>query len=245
MIKANTERVKRLIGRPILIRTKETEWNRRVKLTNSFPTIETSESDDSGDALELHDRLFPVMPFPNSRLSDIVLNPASGEEELVRIYNRPTWSPGFASERCLVVMTSFFEPAYWGPQAGTVQEFSSINDDILLVAAIKIKPIKPSTGKRDGVSLLTHVPSEFMVQYHHRLMVFLKPDHGLEWISGGKANVQEKFEFLLENRYMPELVAKKDRTMAKGWEKRIAKHEEALGDENRYIEFLKTEGIKG
>ncbi|MES2857469.1 MAG: SOS response-associated peptidase family protein, partial [Bdellovibrionota bacterium] len=202
MIKANTEKVKKLFDRPILVRTKETEWDRRVKLTNSFPTIEPAAD---GNSLELRDRLFPVMPFPNSRLSDVVINAATGEEELVRIYNRPTWAPGFKAERCLVVMTSFFEPAYWGSEAGTVQEFSSNEDEILLVAAIKIKPIKPATGQRDAVSLLTHVPSEFMLQYHQRLLVFLKPDAGVEWISGGavggNTDPQKKFDFLLANRH--------------------------------------------
>jgi putative SOS response-associated peptidase YedK len=240
MIRANTKRIEKFLDRSLVVKTQETDWNRRVKLTDKFPTIEAER-----EVFELHERVFPVMPFPNSRLSDLVFDDRRGEERLVRIYDRPTWSQGFTSERCLVVMTSFFEPAYWGPEAGTVQEFSPKVDEILLVAAIKIKPVKPSTGLRNGVSLLTHVPTEFMAQYHHRLLVFLKPSDGLEWISGGKSDPVEKFNRLLEMRYFPELEAKKDRTMAKGWEKRVVKHEEALLDEKKYIDYLKVEGVEG
>lgn len=237
-IKTTDKAIREALGVPFVNKTGEVEWNKRVKLTDSFPTIDTT-----GEQLELQNRVFPAVPFPNSRLSDLVMSKVTGEEEIVRIYERPTWRDGFTSHRCLTVLTSFFEPAYWGDDAGTIQEFSSKVDEVLFVASIKIQPKKPATGKVDGVSLLTHTPSDAMIQYHHRLLVFLKAEHAVEWIAGGKSDPYKKFEYLIQNRYVPQLETRKERTMAKGWEKRVENHLHALEDERRYMAALQAENL--
>lgn len=237
-IKTTDKAIREALGVPFVNKTGEVEWNKRIKLTDSFPTVESP-----GSELELQSRIFPAVPFPNSRLSDLVPSKVTGEEEIVRIYERPTWKDGFSSNRCLTVLTSFFEPAYWGDEAGTVQEFSSQDDNVLFIASIKIQPKKPATGKLDGVSLLTHTPNDVMIQFHHRLLVFLKPEHGLEWISGGKSDPYKKFEYLVKHRYIPNLKVRRERTMAKGWDKRVEHHLHALEDEKRYMSALKNENI--
>lgn len=237
-IKTSDKAIKSALGVPFVNKTGEVEWNKRVKLTDSFPTIESV-----GTQLELQSRIFPAVPFPNSRLSDLVMSKVTGEEEIVRIYERPTWRDGFTNQRCLTILTSFFEPAYWGDEAGTVQEFSSKDDQVLFVASIKIQPRKPATGKVDGVSLLTHTADDLMMQYHHRLLVFLRPEHGLEWIAGGNADPYKKFEYLIQNRYIPNLETRRERVMAKGWEKRVDDHLHALEDEKRFMTALNNENL--
>lgn len=237
-VKTTDKQIREVLGTPYINHTGQIEWNKRVKLTDPFPVVERNK-----EAFELNHRIFPVMPFPNSRLSDLVPG-KSGQEEIVRVYERPTWKDGFTQHRGLTVLTSFFEPAYWGPEKGTVQEFSSEDDDVLFVASILIKPKKPATGKIDGVSLLTHTPNDIMLQYHHRLLVFLRAEHGLEWISGGKSDAYEKFEYLVKHRYIPKLKVRRERVMAKGWEKKVDHHLHGLEEEKQYMQALKDEDVE-
>ena len=214
--------------------TGQSGWDMRVKFTLRAPVIEMVQGD-----LQIVMAVFPAQPFPNARLSSV---DSRDHESIVRVYEKPTWSEGFKSHRCLVPMTSFFEPVYWGDAAGTVQEFSDHASGLFFVPAIKIKPRVPPTGKTDGFSLLTHTASPQMLKYHHRLLVFLKPDDAVQWLVGDTVDVREKFDFLLSHRYTPELSVSQDRTMAKGWEKRASSHQDDLKEEEAYVATLKEVG---
>ena len=142
-------------------------------------------------------------------------------------------------------MTSFMEPAYWGKSRGDIVEFSDPQEKLLFVPSILVKPRVPDTGLFNGFALLTHTASRQMLGYHHRLLVFLKPKAAVEYLQLGQVPPAKRFEFLLENRYVPDFKTSVDRKMAKGWDKRAAKHEESLRDEEKYIDSLRQESIAG
>jgi putative SOS response-associated peptidase YedK len=224
------------LGVPIKTSLENTSWDQRIKFTLPAPVIAKKENE-----FRLGELIFPAQPFPNSRLSQI-----KEDDQIVRIYDIPLWKQSFKQFPCIVPMTSFLEPAYWGKNAGEVIEFTPPKESLFFVPGIVIKPRVPATGKLNGFSLLTHTASEQMLSYHHRLLVLLKPDAAVEYLNlGPDIDPEERFNFLIENRYLPEFKTAKSRHMAKGWEKRVDQHLAALEDENAYRSALQLEQVQG
>lgn len=236
-IRTSQKKIEEAIERRMGNLSLETAWKSRIKFTNRAPVIQMG-----ADGPEIAERVFPASPFPNSRLSGADRGDA---ENIRRIYDLPTWKQGFTQERLLVPMTSFFEPVYWGDEAGSVIKFSPPKNEIFFVAAIGIKPNVPKTGKRDGFSLITHTATAQMLKYHHRLIVVLLPKDALGFIENPEAPPAEVFDYLLEHRYTGKLETERDRIMAKGWEKRTELHNEKLAHELKYTESLRNEGVEG
>ena len=245
MSKTSSRAVEEALQTSIQNLTDSPAWDNRVRLTNSTPILYQPL-----DEIHLQNAIFPAQPFPNSRLSSLL-----PDGQISRIYEKRTWAEGFEKYRCLVPMTSFLEPVYWGDDAGSWAEFqlASANKSptsahplpILFAAAIRIKPFNPPTGKINGFSLLTHTASPQMLKFHHRLLVFLEAPAAREWLAGGHVNAREKFESLIESRYIPEFEVRSPRKLAKGWEKRTDTHLESLKEETDYINALALEGVPG
>jgi len=58
-------------------------------------------------------------------------------------------------------------------------------------------------------------------------------------------SAEYRYNFLLENRYVPNLKTSIERHMAKGWDKRIEQHQHSLVEEKRYLQALQNEGVRG
>lgn len=226
------------LGERIINDTGETQWDRVVKLTTRAPVVTFKEGQPRLELLT-----FPIIPNQNARMSGL---DEKAPDQIKRVYERPTWKKAFLEHRALVPMTSFREPAYWGEDAGRIMEFSSPKDPVLFVPAILVTPRKPEGPLLSAFSLLTHTPSTQMLKYHHRLLMFLRPDHAVAWASGGKtADGLEKFNFLAKHRYTPKLNVVIAREMAAGWKKRINAHLEDLDAEKVYMERLGQEEVIG
>jgi putative SOS response-associated peptidase YedK len=215
--------------------------NNRIKLSTPAPVVYLK----NGLPI-LGQKIFPVNPFPNSRLSSLA-NGAEDEvptdKDIKRIYDTPLWKKSFAENPVLIPMTSFFEPVYWGKDIGTVQEFKVPGEDVFFTAGMLIKPRIPKSDSLDGFSIFTHTATDQMLRYHQRLVVILKPEAAAAYLD--EMSPQQRFDFLIENRYRDELEVSKDRTMAKGWDKKIAVQEAKLRREQAYIDTLKTEQVEG
>lgn len=214
---------------------------RRIKLSLSAPVIELRK-----DGPALTEKIFPVQPFPNSRLSGL----AHGSEEEVpadreieRIYDEKTWKDGFEQRPLLIPMTGFLEPVYWGEAKGSVQEFKIPGETVFLAAGIAIKSRIPKTDSINAFTILTHTATKQMLSYHQRLVVLLKPEVAILYLEEMPA--RERFDFLMKNRYTGPLDLSHERVMAKGWEKRIAIQEAKLAREKAYLDSLKQEGSSG
>ena len=216
--------------------------NKRIKLSLPAPIVLLNKKGEP----TVEEKIFPVNPFPNSRLSSL----AHGSEDEVptdrevrRIYEAPLWKKSFAEHPVLIPMTGFFEPVYWGKDIGTVQEFKVPDTEVFFAAGMLIKPRIPKSDDLNGFSIFTHTATEQMLKYHQRLVVLLKPGSEAQYLE--EMSPQMRFEFLIENRYDGGLDVAKDRTMAKGWEKKIGVQEAKLKREQAYLETLKDEKISG
>lgn len=214
---------------------------KRVKLSVAAPVVELVDGRPV-----LRERVFPVNPFPNSRLSgfeggDEVA--VESDQSIRRIYDVPLWKKTFSENPLIVPMTDFFEPVYWWPEIGTVQRFRVPDEEVFFVAGMAIKPRIPATGKLDGFSLFTHTATAQMLKYHQRLVTILKAEDAKDYLE--PMSPADRFAFLIAKRYTGELLVEKDRTMAKGWEKKIGLQEAKLHREQAYLKALKNEGVKG
>lgn len=243
-VRTKTFEIIEALGAQIKNVSKKDAWDERIKMTRPAPVIGVK-----GGEIRFNELIFPVRPFPNARLSQIESNRtekkiSATDDQIRRIYQVPLWKNSFEKFPCLVPMTSFYEPAYWGSHRGEIVEFSDPKETILFVPAILIKPQTPATGLFNGFSLLTHTASEQMLQFHQRLLVCLKPKFALQYLQG-EFTPEERYEFLLEHRYVPRFMTSTDRKMAKGWDKRVADHEGSLVDEKKYLDILKREVAQG
>lgn len=234
-VKITLKEMEEELKAPVNSSSEKMRWDQRTRFTMQAPVIRKKEK-----GFEVEELIFPAQPFPNSRLSQV-----KEEDQVVRIYDIPLWKQSFKQAPCLVPMTSFLEPAYWGEKAGHVIEFFPPEDKLLFVPGIVIKPRVPATGKLNGFSLLTHTASKQMLAYHHRLLVLLKPEAAVSYLNLGEIDPQERFNFLIENRYVPEFKTTISRSMAKGWEKRVEQHLNALDDEKSYRSTLNQEQVQG
>jgi putative SOS response-associated peptidase YedK len=214
--------------------------SKRIRMSLSAPVVE-----QTGGGLALVERIFPVNPFPNSRLSGLGLDENSSEldQDVRRIYDVPLWKTSFAEHPVLIPMSSFFEPVYWGQDIGTVQEFKIHGEEVVFAAGMLIKPRIPKSEILNGFSILTHTATPQMLKYHQRLATILNPGTAVGYME--PMSPQARFDYVIQNRYVGELDVSKDRTMAKGWEKKIALQEGKLHREEAYRKALERERVKG
>ncbi len=238
-IKAKFKDIEKILGQTVTNISSRDEWDTRVKMTVAAPALKIHDG-----KLQLDEFVFPANPFPNARMSQLESNKVKAEmietdDQIVPITRVPLWKSSFHKFPCIVPMTSFLEPVYWGDHQGEVVEFTDPHSEVFFVAGIFIKPRVPSTGKLNGFALLTHTASEQMLKYHHRMIVLLRPEDCLDYL---KANLssEQRYEFLIKKRYAPKFKVSVKRKMAKGWEKRVEKHAAALADEMKYVHRLET-----
>lgn len=145
------------------------------------------------------------------------------------------WKDAFARHRCIVPITSFREPCYWGTPAGKEVNFYRTDDKPLLAAAgiysVWVSPDKQQTKLL--MSLLMRPAMPYVLDNgHHRSPFFLSPDGFDDWLGGGKRRPKESLEVLKEYAEEPELAYHVAREMGPTWKKRqpgrVRKRDEQL-----------------
>lgn len=148
---------------------------------------------------------------------------ATHNARIESITEKPTWRVPFQSQHCLVPLTSFFESAYLGPEAGNILRFSEENNGLLLAAGI-FDLWKDSSEPKNSFysfSILTREPSKFIEEHgHDRTPIFVKDQFAYDWLELIKKDESFIKDELLKNAYHPQLKVEIDRPLKAGWEKR-------------------------
>ena len=180
----------------------------------------------------------PGTPYPtfNARL----LSWDDKAKKIVHIYEKPTWKKPFAQQRALVPLSAFIEPVYTSEHAGKMMRFSEKHGSVLFCPALYDESIDKKTGEiYQGFALILTTPSDFVQKIgHHRQPLFLKPKEGLRWLQEGSLNYADGMDLLTHHAYQPELSVETERSMAKGWEKRIGESEHKLAKEKEFMKNL-------
>lgn len=134
------------------------------------------------------------------------------------------WKDAFRTTRCVLPMTEFREPCYWGETAGSEVYFSRADADLLHAAGIYRVWSSPD-GKTRVVtmSLLMRPASDYIMDRgHHRQPLFID-EHGVDqWIRPGRIETDAGVDLLRSIAAEPEFTHTHARDMAASWTKRRA-----------------------
>lgn len=145
------------------------------------------------------------------------------------------WKTPFEKYRCVVPMTSFREPCYWGETAGTESSFLPTDDKLLLAAAIFSFKQAENEEPELSMSLIMRPALPYVMEHgHHRSPFFLHRDGLDEWMDRKPRPAEQSLAVLREFAYEPSLTHQVDREMAASWVKRknanLKKRDEQLAD---------------
>jgi putative SOS response-associated peptidase YedK len=210
------------------------QWEIHVKIYGSAPILVYKNGEFVFEMAQ-----FSLLPPPrrfstfNARLSDWDY----GRSKEVRIYEKPTWKKPFSTRPCIVPMSSFLEPIYFGDHAGKVMQFYEEYDEYLWAAGLYDEVPNPKMPGElyTGFSIIIHSALDFVLKIgHHRSPVFLRPEDAQAYLRESMT-VEERYRFLLEKRFVPDLKAIEQRTMVRGWEKRVAENRKAYQEEMDFL----------
>lgn len=167
------------------------------------------------------------VPFDPKRL----LNNARIES-----FDKWPWQVPFRRFRCVVPLTSFREPCYWGEPAGEEVSFYPTEKSLLGVASIYTvwKDLNGSES-RFTMSLLMRPACEYVMEHGHHRQPFFIDDAGWNaWMEPREQKPKELIELLHQHADEPALAYRVDREMAAAWKSRqkgnLVKRDEQLAE---------------
>lgn len=129
------------------------------------------------------------------------------------------WKLSLSTRRCVVPLTSFREPCYWGSTAGSMVNFYSPESSILGVAAICERFQTPGTDLW-SMTMIMRPASEYVMEHGHQRQPFFMHSDGFDdWLTGRK-NLNECRNTLARWCHEPNLKYRDSVQMKAGWEKR-------------------------
>ena len=144
------------------------------------------------------------------------------------------WLGSFKKYRCIVPLTSFREPSYWGEPAGCEISFTPTDNRVLGVAAL-YNEVPYNDGMLMTMALLMRPASQYVMDCgHHRQPLFIEPDGYDAWLGEGERDAKESHAILHEFAIEPNLTYAVARSMAESWTsrqpKKLEKRDEQLED---------------
>lgn len=154
------------------------------------------------------------------------------------------WKDAFRTSRCVVPISSFREPCYWGSTEGTEVYFSRADGELLHAAAIYRTWRSPdSQTEIITMSLLMRPASEYVMNHgHHRQPVFIDHAQMDAWLVAQERDTQPLLELLRTIAVTPELTHDHARHMADSWTKRRSAK---LRDRDAQLKDLKAAPPEG
>lgn len=150
------------------------------------------------------------------------------------------WKTAAETTRCIVPLTSFREPCYWGKTEGTEVYFERPDKELLHVAAIYRK-WQGDTESLYTMSMILAPALPYVMDHgHHRSPLFIEPDGIDGWLTPQPVTVPEAVAYLREFREYPELTHRHSRNMAESWTSRQSKALKKRDDELSGIKAAKS-----
>lgn len=135
---------------------------------------------------------------------------------------KTTFLGPFKEYRCVVPLSRFREPCYWGDGEGKELWFEPLDGELLGVASI-FNLWRSPDGEEEiyTMSMLMRPACEYIMDLgHHRQPFFVEPDGYDAWMEAGKREPMESKKVLRNFAHEPELKWSVGREMADSWTKR-------------------------
>jgi len=215
------------------------EWAREITSFNDEPAPVLIHNEDG--ARELHAMQFSLTPsWSKERRVKFATNNCRVED----IEKKRTFAGPFIKNRCIVPMTRFREPCYWGETAGKEVWFEPTGQAILGAAAIYSLWRSPDSNEELlTMSLLMRPAGKYIMEHgHHRQPLFLDNDGYDLWMQAEGREPSESKKLLREFAMEPSLTWRLARSMTESWTRRRAAK---LKNREEQIVAIRKEGRLG
>jgi len=155
----------------------------------------------------------------NSLFSDERSEPIVNEN----ILSVPSFRDPFRrGQTCLVPLTGAVESCYFGESAGHVVRFTLADESLIFAAGLWNDWVNIATGEViPTFTLLTDDPDPIVFRNgHDRGLVVLNSEAWKQWLLERKMSGQDRLSFVRKNRIEPAWVARAERALKNGWQKR-------------------------
>jgi putative SOS response-associated peptidase YedK len=131
------------------------------------------------------------------------------------------WKVPFRESRCIVPLTEFREPCYWGETAGTEVYFKAPDLDYLGVAGLYNVWKGPGGHQLVTMTLLLRPASEYVMEHgHHRQPFFIDEAGFDEWTVPGERDPDNSLAVLRQYAFDGPFEYRFERHMAASWKGR-------------------------
>lgn len=190
---------------------------------------------------ELHPMQFAFSPpgWPTKTDPKRLLNNARIES-----LGKWPWVEAAKTSRCVLPMTEFREPCYWGEPAGTEVLFRRNDNDLMHVAGIyRLWKSPDGTESLLTMSLVMRPASPFVMDHGHHRQPFFLEESGIDaWISPAPLTTAESLSTLRRYAAEPDLTYKHSRNMAESWKSR---QKSKLKARDEQLEAIEKSGALG
>jgi putative SOS response-associated peptidase YedK len=153
------------------------------------------------------------------------------------------WKLPFKEHRCILPLSEFREPCYWGDTAGTEVYFTSVDDEYLGVAGLDNVWKTARAEKFYSMTLLMRPACKYVMDHgHHRQPFFIDKAGYDAWMKPVVRDPKESLAILREFAHEPPLEYRIERQMATSWKSR---RKDRLADRDEQIGAIKETGPLG
>ncbi len=153
------------------------------------------------------------------------------------------WKLPIKAHRCILPVSEFREPCYWGDPAGTEVYFKPLDGKYLGVAGIYNVWKTEGTTSFYSMSFLMRPASEYVMQNgHHRQPFFIEESGYDAWMQPGERDPKESLAILREHAYERPFTHSLAREMAASW---TSRQKARLADRDQQIADIGTTGPLG
>jgi putative SOS response-associated peptidase YedK len=139
----------------------------------------------------------------------------------IKKYDKWPWKVPFQQHRCVVPLSEFREPCYWGETAGSEVYFKAVDADYLGVASLFSTWKSADCEDLVTMTFLLRPASEYVMEHGHHRQPFFIEDAGFNvWMEPGKRDAKDSLAILREYAHEPPLEYKVARQMAASWKSR-------------------------
>ena len=136
-------------------------------------------------------------------------------------YNSWPWKLPFKEHRCVLPLSEFREPCYWGDTAGTEVYFTPEDGKYLGVAGLYNVWKSQGPEKFYSMTFLMRPASKYVMENGHQRQPFFIEERGFDsWMKPGVRDPQESLAVLREFAYEQPFHHKLAREMAPSWKTR-------------------------
>ena len=177
---------------------------------------------------ELHPMRFGLIPRGARELPEQAYNNARVEN-----IEKWPWKLSLPKHRCVLPLSAFREPCYWGEPAGKEVYFRAPDEPLLLVAGLYNVWQNEVT-----MTFLMRPAGNYVMEHgHHRQPFFIKHEGIDDWMTTAELGPDEAGAILRKHAAAPELTHEVDREMAAAWKgrqkDRLRKRDEQLDEIQR------------